>query len=90
MKSRVCSELMGVKSTDSFILSNGIRIVPFESMRPSWHIEQLKYKYHGPRSFLTEWPGDVCGLYRIAERKFSPDVREYGEDFSAFHDVALA
>ncbi|NKM26781.1 HEPN domain-containing protein [Rhizobium laguerreae] len=88
--SRQCAELIGVKVGRDFAFANGVQLLPLENMRPSWHSDQLRYVYEGPRSFLAATPSDVAGMIQKVELSFSTDHNAHRQDYSAFSDLALA
>lgn len=88
--SRQCAELIGVKVDREFAFSNGLQLLPLENMRPSWHSNQLRYVYDGPRSFLAATPSDVAGMIQKVELSFSTDHNAHRHDYSVFSDLALA
>ncbi|MGB8289465.1 HEPN domain-containing protein [Rhizobium ruizarguesonis] len=88
--SRQCAELIGVKVVRDYAFANGVQLLPLGNMRPSWHSNQLRYVYEGPRSFLAATPSDVAGMIQKVELTFSTDHNSHRQDYSAFSDLALA
>ncbi|OHV26920.1 hypothetical protein EOS93_06220 [Rhizobium sp. RMa-01] len=88
--SRQCAELIGVKVVRDCAFANGVQLLPLGNMRPSWHSNQLRYVYEGPRSFMAATPSDVAGMIQKVEMTFSTDVKSHRHDYSAFSELALA
>ena len=87
--SRRCAELLGVTLECEVEFNNGVRLVPLESMRPSWHSDQLKYLHSAPRPLIGNLHEDVVGMIQKVEINFSNDVKVYGGDYSPFLNTAL-
>ncbi|MCW1412557.1 hypothetical protein OLZ32_31160 [Rhizobium sp. 1AS11] len=87
--SRRCAELLGVKLDHEMKFSNGVRIVPFEDMRASYHADQLKYLYAAPQPLIRYEPQDIVGMFETVPLRFSTDHKAHKIDYSAFAEVAL-
>ncbi|NZD51200.1 HEPN domain-containing protein [Rhizobium leguminosarum] len=88
--SRRCAELIGVEVSKEVTFANGVSLLPFEEMRPSWHSEQLKYAHNSSQTFMAVAPSRITGMIQKVELAFSTDVGSIRNDYSAFSDVALA
>lgn len=87
--SRHCAELLGVKLVRELEFTNGVRLVPFENMRGSYHADQLRYAHAAPQSMVRYQPQDFAGMIKLVTLRFSPDHKYLQTDYSAFNAVAL-
>ncbi len=87
--SRQCAELLGVKLAREIEFTNGVRLVPFENMRGSYHADGLKYAYAAPQPMVRYEPQQFAGMYKLVTLSFSPDHKHLQPDYSAFNAVTL-
>jgi hypothetical protein len=88
--SRKYSVMVGVTVAEPVRFSNGVEMLPVEELRPSWHVDQVKAVYRGPRFLIERTPWHVTGMLRTVEEVFSPNVSEHRTEYAEFHEIALA
>jgi hypothetical protein len=88
--SRKYSIMVGATAAKSVRFSNGVEMLPVEDLRPSWHVDQVKAAYSGPRLLIQQTPWHVTGMLRTVEEVFSPNVSDHRADYAEFHEIALA
>lgn len=88
--SRKYSVMVGATVAEPVRFSNGVEMLPVEDLRPSWHADQVKAVYRGPRFLIEQRPWNVTGMLRTVEEVFSPNVSDYRPDYAEFHEIALA
>ena len=89
-RSRKYSIMVGATVAEPVRFSNGVEMLPVEELRPSWHVDQVKAVYRGPRFLIQQTPWHVTGMLHTVEEVFSPDVSDHRADYAEFHEIALA
>lgn len=88
--SRKYSVMVGATVAEPVRFSNGVEMLPVEALRPSWHADQVKAVYRGPRFYIERTPRHVTGMLRTVGEFFSPNVSNHRADYAEFHEIALA
>lgn len=88
--SRKYSVMVGATVAEPVRFSNGVEMLPVEELRPSWHADQVKAVYRGPRFLIERTPWHVTGMLRTIEEVFSPNVSNHRVDYAEFNEIALA